>query len=123
MHSARGVLTGIRASGTYVTISGSVAVYATAYDYTYVYSRKGLRMLPPEWVYNERYVLYSSLIPLVVSASLNSQYNSEFHLDYRLRPAHSLTSDQEEVEFILVRVQKSRVHLGEREKKVEFISR
>jgi hypothetical protein len=30
------LLTGIRALGTYVTISGSVAVYATAYDYTYV---------------------------------------------------------------------------------------
>jgi hypothetical protein len=71
-----------------------VAVYATAYDYTYVCSRKGLRMLPPEWVYNERYVLYSSLIPLVVFAILNSQY-TEFHLDYRLRPAHSLTSNQE----------------------------
>jgi hypothetical protein len=74
------MLTGIRALGTYVTISGSVAVYATAYDYTYVCSRKGLRILPPEWVYNERYVLYSSLIPLVVSALLNSQY-TEFHLD------------------------------------------
>jgi hypothetical protein len=71
-----------------------VAVYATAYDYTYVCSRKGLRMLPPEWVYNERYVLYSSLIPLVVFVILNSQY-TEFHLDYLLRPAHSLTSDQD----------------------------
>jgi hypothetical protein len=89
------MLTGIRASGTYVTISGLVAVYATAHDYTRMCSRKGLRMLPPEWVYNERYVLYSSLIPLVVSAILNSQYNSEFHLDYRLRPAHSLTSVQQ----------------------------
>ena len=80
------MLTGIRASGTYITMSGSVAVYATAYDYTYVYSRKGLRMLPPEWVYNERYVLYSSLIPLVVSTILNSQY-TEFYLDtdYDLR--------------------------------------
>ena len=70
-----------------------MAVYATAYDYTYVCSRKGLRMLPPEWVYNERYVPYSSLIPLVVSAILNSQY-TEFYLDtdYDLRISYfSLT--------------------------------
>ena len=88
MHSARGVLTSIRALGIYITILGSVAVYATAYNYIYVYSCKGLRMLPPEWVYNERYVLYSSLIiPLVVSAILNSQYTLSFTLipDYDLR--------------------------------------
>jgi hypothetical protein len=51
-------------------------------------------MLPPEWLYIKRYILYSSLLSLVISASLYRQYNAEcFYLDTRLRPAHLLTSD------------------------------
>ena len=40
-----------------------------------LYSRKGLRILPPKQVTYIISVVFCSLIPLVVSASLNSQYN------------------------------------------------
>ena len=81
----------------YHSVLGLVATYAIAYDCVVVRAYACCHL--------SRYIIsvvFCSLIPLVVSASLNSQYNSEFHLDIQLQPVHYLTSDQEYIYLLKI---------------------
>src|ERR1700749_3611646 len=99
------MLTGIWASGTYVTMSqGQWQRTQLPKDYVHLVRMPQVRVYA--CCHLSRYIVSVMSCTLVLSPQLSllysdSQYSTEFHLDYRLRPAHSPTSDQERITVVV----------------------